>query len=64
MELTPGHLVSLLSKKTGASVELKIENGSVVVRTQDLEAIIISSPQGVSLETNGEVFVGRFEEDE
>lgn len=64
MELKPGHLVSLLSKKTGANVELKIENGSIVVRTQDLEATVTTSPEGVSLETNGEVFIGRFKEDE
>lgn len=64
MELTPEHLVSLLSKKTGASIELKVENGSVVVRTQDLEATITPSPKGVSIETNGEMFVRRFEEDE
>lgn len=61
MKLNPGHQVSLMSKKTGACVELKIENGAIVVCTQDITATITTSAEGIYLETDGEVLVGRLE---
>lgn len=64
MELKPGHNVSLLSKKTGLSVELEVKNRDIVVRTQDIEAILTLTSEGLHLETNREVLIGRYEEDE
>lgn len=64
MQLKPGHNVSLLSKKSGATLEIRVENGSVVVRTQDIAATITPGTEGVHLQTDGEVLIGRFEKDE
>jgi hypothetical protein len=64
MELKPGHKLFLLSKKSGASLDVEIEDTFIVVRTQDIESRIEFTSEGIRLETEGELLIGRFEENE
>ncbi len=64
MEMKPGHKLSLLSKKSGASLDVELKNTVVVVRTQDIESRFTLTSEGIHLETEGEILVGRLEEDE
>lgn len=64
MELKPGHKLSLLSKKTGATLDVKVTDTTIVVRTQDIETCITFTSEGIILELDDEIFIGRYEEDE
>lgn len=59
LELTAGHNISLLGRKSGACLFIEIQDGSLVVRTQDLVARLTPTTSGVVLETEGEVLIGR-----
>jgi hypothetical protein len=64
MELKPGHRLSLLSKKSGASLDIEVKDTSIVVRTQDIESRIEFTSEGIRLETDGGLLIGRSEENE
>jgi hypothetical protein len=64
MELKPGHKLFLLSKKSGANLDVEVEDTFIVVRTQDIESRIEFTSEGIRLETEGELLIGRFEENE
>ena len=63
MELKPQNGLALLSKKTGAALDIQYKDSTIVVRTQDIESYITFTPEGVFVETSGEIVVGRFEEE-
>lgn len=64
MELKPGSGLALLSKKTGANLDIQFKDSTIVVRTQDIESNITFTSEGIRVETSGEVVVGRLEEGE
>lgn len=64
MNLRPGHKMSLLSKKSGCTLDIEVTDTGIVVRTQDIESVITTTSEGIYLETEGEVLVGRLTETE